>query len=164
MKTLILIRHAKSDWSHAGLQDYDRPLNNRGCADAPEMGRRLANRNLIPDLFIASTAKRAQLSALLMAEAMGYAEEKIDWRKELYLASPPTILNLISHTPLHVSCLALLAHNPDITELAEQLSGQYIGNIPTAGSVALTADIEDWACVNTHWKLNLFDYPKRTEG
>ena len=72
MKRLVLIRHAKSSWKNPGLRDFDRPLNKRGKADAPEMGRRLAQRSLMPDRLLSSPAKRAIRTAEIIADAIGF--------------------------------------------------------------------------------------------
>jgi len=161
MKTLLLIRHAKSDWGNLGAKDYDRVLNARGLRDAPEMGKRLKAKGMIPELFISSTAKRAELSSKLITEAMGYPFKNIGWFDSLYLASPNTMMRVIADTDDSVSTLALLAHNPGITELAEKLSGQTLNNMPTSAVVTLTLAIEHWEDAYTAWQLQDFDYPKR---
>jgi len=157
----MLIRHAKSDWGTIGARDYDRTLNPRGLRDATDMGLRFKDKGFIPDLFISSTAKRAEQSSELMTQAMGYDLDKIQWFEHLYLASPSTILSVIQSMPNTVSSLALLAHNPGITELAELLSGQPIGDMPTSAVVTLAAEIKDWQDASTTWQLLDFDYPKR---
>ncbi|MDX8405510.1 MAG: histidine phosphatase family protein [Mariprofundus sp.] len=162
MKTLILIRHAKSDWDNPAAADYDRTLNKRGQRDAPVMGQRLADRKLMPQLFAASTAARARTTAELMAEAMGYPPAQLDWHKELYLASPATMLKIIRNTPDSVDCLALLAHNPGMSDLVERLSREPFANLPTCGVVTLTAGIEHWREAGCRWLLQDFDYPGRS--
>ena len=92
---------------------------------------------------------------------MGYELDKIQWFEHLYLASPSTILSVIQSIPNAVSSLALLAHNPGITELAELLAAQPIGDMPTSAVVTLAADIKDWQDASTTWQLQDFDYPKR---
>ena len=87
MKTLLILRHAKSDWETPDVADHDRPLNGRGKRDAPRMGRLLRDENLVPDLIISSTAKRARKTAKLVAEASGY-EGEIRLAETLYLAGP----------------------------------------------------------------------------
>jgi len=161
MKTLLLIRHAKSDWGNIGARDYDRKLNPRGLRDAPEMGMRLKERGLIPDLFVSSTAKRAEMSTQRITEAMGYPFERVGWFESLYLASPSTMLKVIAETDDTISSLALLAHNPGITELAEKLSGQALSDMPTSAVVTLTSAIKHWGEANASWQLQDFDYPKR---
>src|SRR2546423_519910 len=83
-KRLVLVRHAKSSWSNPLQSDYERPLNERGMRDAPEMGKRLKKAEIIPDLIIASTAKRAAETAKKVAAGVGYPEEKIQWQENLY--------------------------------------------------------------------------------
>jgi len=163
MKTLILIRHAKSDWDDLSASDYERTLNKRGLYDAPEMGRRLNGRNMIPELFTASTAVRARMTAELIARAMGYPEEKLLWRDELYLAAPATMLDIIRKTPDTVSSLALLAHNPGISELVERLTREPFENLPTAGVVTLTARIDHWREAGLRWQMQDFDFPKHLQ-
>ncbi|PIP02485.1 MAG: phosphoglycerate mutase [Zetaproteobacteria bacterium CG12_big_fil_rev_8_21_14_0_65_54_13] len=163
MKTLILIRHAKSDWDHPEASDYERTLNKRGLHDAPEMGHRLAGRKLLPELFTASTAVRARMTAELIARAMGYPEAQLLWRDELYLAAPATMLDIIRSTPDTVGTLALLAHNPGISELVERLTRQPFENIPTAGVVTLTAQIDHWREAGQRWQMQDFDFPKHLQ-
>jgi phosphohistidine phosphatase len=160
MKTLILIRHAKSDWSDFSARDFDRKLNARGKRDAPVMGQRLAERDIQPDAFIVSTACRAKATARLMAPALGFSFEDIDWRDELYMASPSTMKSVIRQTADQVQTLALLAHNPGITELVNQLTSANISNIPTCGVAILELPVDHWAELN-HARLLDFDYPKK---
>lgn len=160
MKTLILIRHAKSDWSDFSARDFDRELNARGKHDAPLMGQRLAARDIQPDAFTVSTACRAKATAKLMAPALGFSFADIQWKNELYLASPSTMRSVIRQTADHIQTLVLLAHNPGITELANQLAAANISNIPTCGVVTFELPIDQWAELN-HAHLIDFDYPKK---
>jgi phosphohistidine phosphatase len=161
MKTLILIRHAKSDWSHFNVRDFDRGLNARGKHDAPLMGQRLAAHDIQPDAFVVSTACRAKATARLIAPALGFSIADIEWKDELYLATPSTMKSVIRQTANHVQTLALLAHNPGITELANQLAGMDISNVPTCGVVTLELPADHWAEVNNNATLLDFDYPKK---
>lgn len=94
MKTLVLVRHAKSSWKDPGLADRDRPLNPRGRRDAPEMGRRLAARGT-PDRIVTSPALRAATTAAVIAEAVGYPEREIVEDERLYGAGSEEILEVI---------------------------------------------------------------------
>lgn len=165
MKTLILIRHAKSSWQDFGCSDYDRSLNHRGLHDAPVMGGRLAARldasDISLDAFVCSTARRAARTAEDMAAQLQFPIEAVDWRRELYLASPGTMLDVIRSVPKEASTAALLAHNPGITELAEILTGLYIGNMPTCGVITLQLPIDHWKDVASRGTLIDFDSPKR---
>lgn len=168
MKTLILIRHAKSSWDEPGISDYDRSLNHRGLTDAPVMGARLASRldasDLTLDVFLCSSARRASETARLLAPALGVSDEVMDWRRALYLASPDTMLNVIRSVPDQAVSAVLLAHNPGITELAEILTGQSIGNVPTCGVITLELPTSHWIDVGGRAELVDFDYPKRLQS
>ncbi len=162
MKTLILIRHAKSDWGNLNASDFERELSERGRRDAPEMARRAAGRGLIPGLCVASPACRAMQTARLMAPNLALPVEQIEWRDELYLASPAILLDTVRHTPDHIDVLALLAHNPGITDLANRLCpAAGIDNVPTAGIVTLTFATDSWQQIGPGGTLLDFDYPKK---
>ena len=163
MKTLILMRHAKSDWDDFNASDFDRELNARGKRDAPLMGYRLAACAIQPDAFMVSTACRAKSTAELMVPALGFSLAEIDWRDELYLASPSAMKSVIRQTADHVQTLALLAHNPGITELVNQLAGTDISNVPTCGVITLELPVDHWIDVGNKATLLDFDYPKRLQ-
>jgi len=167
MKTLILIRHAKSSWQDLGASDFDRNLNDRGLHDAPVMGERLAARlnasAISLDTFVCSTARRAAQTAEVLAAQLQFPIAGVDWRRDLYLASPDTMLDVIRAMPDEVASAVLLAHNPGITELAEQLTGKYFGNVPTCGVITLTLPIASWMGADGRAGLIDFDYPKRQE-
>ena len=157
---LLLIRHAKSDWNNAKLSDFDRPLSERGMRDAPMMGKRLASRHMHVQRMVSSPALRARTTAESIAGSIDFPPGDIDWMTELYLASPLGMLDVIRRCPDDVSHLALVGHNPGITTLAEQLSGQEIANIPTSGIVHLQANITSWRDAES-FRMVDFDYPKR---
>jgi phosphohistidine phosphatase len=164
MKTLILIRHAKSSWNDLGAHDFDRTLNHRGLDDAPMMGGRLVARlndsGISLDAFVCSTARRAAQTAEMLAAQLQFPIESVDWRRALYLASPGTILDVIRSVPDEADTAALLAHNPGITELAEQLTGVYFGNVPTCGVMTLRLPIDLWVDAGGRAELIDFDFPK----
>ncbi len=141
-RTLTLIRHAKSDWGHPELSDFDRPLNERGMGDAPRMGSELVSRDIRFDLVIASTANRAITTARAICEAVGYAEEDIEENRDLYLASAGAILDIIHRVDDSIRHLALVTHNPGITSLANALGDRRIDNVPTCGVVMLETGSE----------------------
>jgi phosphohistidine phosphatase len=125
------------------------------------MGQRLAARSIKPDAFVVSTACRAKATARLMTSAIGFSIADVEWKDELYLASPLTIKSVIRQTANHVQTLALLAHNPGITELANQLVGMDISNVPTCGVITLELSADHWAEANNNATLLDFDYPKK---
>ena len=164
-KTVILIRHAKSSWQDLGARDCDRELNARGRRDAPMMGQRVAhylNRSgLKPDRFLCSSAARAVQTATLMLPELDIDPAAVQWRDSLYLASAATMLETIRALPERARCVALLAHNPGMTTLAERLSGRMIGNMPTCAVIVVRFDCSSWHEISQPGALQLFDYPKR---
>ena len=162
MKRLTLLRHAKSSWKDPSLDDFDRPLNRRGERDAPVMGRRLKARGARPSLILTSPAKRAQRTARLVAEAIGYPVEFLQREADLYLAEPQTILDVIARQEDEFNDVVVCGHNPGLTELSNRLTGVGIDNVPTAGIVAMEADIQSWKeLADIECRLDYFDYPKR---
>jgi phosphohistidine phosphatase len=164
MKRLTLLRHAKSSWSQPGLDDQDRPLNQRGQRDTPIMGRRLVAHGVRPSLIITSPAKRARQTAKLLAREIGYPIEFMHTEKSLYLADPMTILGVIESQEDTFSDIVVCAHNPGITDLANQLCSQSIDNVPTCGMVIVEAGTDSWSeIVNSPRTFIAFDYPKKSE-
>ncbi|MGI9330197.1 MAG: SixA phosphatase family protein [Gammaproteobacteria bacterium] len=162
MKYLALLRHAKSSWKNANLDDFDRPLNARGERDAPMMGRRLQARGVRPSLIVSSPAERARQTARLIAQAINYPPEFLQREAELYLASPATILSVIAQQEDNFNNLVVCGHNPGMTDLANHLTDSRIDNVPTCGIVGMEADIQRWAdSADAEWRLVFFDYPKR---
>ncbi len=164
LRRLTLLRHAKSSWQQADLDDHDRPLNERGERNAPTMGRRLAARGARPSLFITSTAKRARRTARLVARELGYPLEFLQSEPDLYLATPKTMLRILGDQPNNFSDIILCGHNPGITELASQLTGISIDNVPTCGVVVIDVEVEEWsALAPAACQFKYFDYPKAEE-
>ncbi|MDX8392205.1 MAG: histidine phosphatase family protein [Mariprofundaceae bacterium] len=162
MKQLLLIRHAKSDWNDFNLTDFDRPLNERGQRDAPRMGARLKKTGIKPDIFLSSPALRARSTAEFIAMSLTFPTAQIEWVNELYLASATGMMAIIRHTPDTFNTLALVAHNPGISDLAASLANINIGNIPTCGTVHLRCDSDNWSMAG-NFTLVDFDYPKRNQ-
>lgn len=162
MKTLILVRHAKSSWKDRSLADRDRPLNKRGKRDAPEMGRRLAARGGAPDLVVSSPAVRALTTARVIAEALGYPVSEIVEDERAYMASAEGLLDVIHGLDDGFDRVFLFGHNPGFTELVNHLSEEEIENVPTCGVVEFRVAAERWADLVPMLVQRIdFDYPKR---
>jgi len=146
MKTLLILRHAKSSWKNNELSDHDRPLNPRGQRDAPNVGKRLRNEDLIPDVILSSTAKRACQTAEAVAEESGCVGE-LQLSGELYGGGPEAYLEAIRNLPSAVDCALVVGHNPDLEELVEILSGESV-RLPTAALAHLQLDIQGWQDLN----------------
>ena len=131
VKTLVLLRHAKSSWKDASLPDRDRPLNDRGLRDAPRIGGALAELVGTPDLVVSSPAARALATARIVAEAVGFPLEAIDVDERIYGATPAELLKVIRGLDDERNHVILVGHNPGFTELVNALSGPRIDNVPT---------------------------------
>ena len=165
MKRLFLVRHAKSSWDDPSLDDIDRPLNNRGKKNAPEMGLRLRKQGIIPDLLISSPAKRAHSTARKISEAIGYPEKSILIDDRLYHGSSNSMLAILHELKKKINSAMLFGHNPGFTDFANTLCGINIYNIPTAGIVAIDFSVETWAEVDySKGELVFFDYPKKVSS
>jgi phosphohistidine phosphatase len=142
MKTLLLVRHAKSDWGHHGLDDHERPLNGRGRRDAPEMGRRLAERGVAPDVILSSTAVRARTTAELIAEALGLAD-RVTLDERLYAASAEEVLRVVGELDGDLTVAMVVGHNPEMASLAHQFSEE-IHEMPTCAVAEYAFDVDAW--------------------
>ncbi|MGB3781304.1 MAG: histidine phosphatase family protein [Tunicatimonas sp.] len=165
MKTLYLVRHAKSSWKFPDLDDFDRPLNRRGKRDAPMMGKRLQQRSILPDLIVSSPAKRAQKIARAIAKAVAYPASAVAYSPEVYEASVDGLIALLQAVDDQVAVLMLVGHNPELTDLANRLAAHYIDNVVTSGVVAIEFSAARWAEVGRSSKGRFlwYDYPKSTQ-
>lgn len=161
MKTLLLVRHAKSSWDAPGLSDFDRPLNERGKKDAPEMAKRLKDKKIEIDLFVSSPAKRARKTAKYFAEEFGVKKEDIQLVDDLYLATPSAFQKTVAELNDKDDAVVIFSHNPGITEFANSLSNVRIDDMPTCSVFAVYADTGSWSDFeNAEKKFLFFDYPK----
>lgn len=155
MKTLLILRHAKSDHGDASLADHDRPLNERGKHDAPKVGERLAAAGLVPDAILSSTAKRAKKTAEKVGEGAKFAGE-IQLERDLYLAPPSIYLRVLSKLPDSVERALVVGHNPGMEQLVARLSGQP-QEFPTAALAHIELDIGSWSELNDTVRGRLVD-------
>lgn len=161
MKTLLLIRHAKSDWNDASLSDFERPLNERGKKDAPRMAERLKEKNIRVDALVSSPAKRAKKTAGHFAKMLKLEDDATQLKTELYLAPEEVFYNVTEALNDKFNSVALFSHNPGITDFANSLTDTRIDNIPTTGIFAVSANCKKWKDFRTAEKTFLFfDYPK----
>lgn len=160
MKTLYLIRHAKSDWSDPGKEDFDRGLNKRGKRSIPIMAKALQERGIIPDLILSSAAKRAKKTAKGLAKTLEY-KGKIIFDEALYFTEPEEMMQMIRNVDDRYGSLFLIGHNPEITELSNMLTEIYIDNIPTLGIVSIAFNIDKWTEIEKgKGKMGTFIFPK----
>jgi phosphohistidine phosphatase len=144
MKTLFLVRHAKSSRDEPVLPDKDRPLNERGKRDAPKMGERLAKRDVAPDLILSSPAKRALKTAQIIAKKLDYKLADIVVEERLYATSADHLLHIIRKLGAKPKSVMLFGHNPELTALAHRLSNK-ITHLPTCAVAEFTFDAKSWS-------------------
>ena len=155
MKTLFLIRHAKSDWP-INMSDFDRPLNERGKKNAPKMANFLKNLGVRIDNFVTSPAKRALTTCRYFAEV--FENKNIKKMEELYNASPTEFLEVIENLDDSVENVAIFSHNNGITYFANSLTDENIEHMPTCSVVAFRIETENWAEFKKSAKEFLFFY------
>ncbi len=162
MKTLTLVRHAKSSWQDKSLSDRDRPLNKRGERDVPIMGKRIVEAGIRPSLIACSPALRAWTTAKAIATEIGYPIEFLQRENKLYLASLDDLLDVLESQESGFNSLMIVGHNPGLTTFANYLSPGVTGNVPTTGVVSVEFDREDWNLYEQpETELLAYDYPKK---
>ncbi len=162
MKTLYLVRHAKSSWKYPNLDDFERPLNKRGRKSAPIMGKILKKLKVTPDLVISSPANRAAMTARIVAAAISYPLENIRYSETMYEFSENALFHVVKQIDDSVNKAMVVGHNPALNGLANYVGDQPIGNIPTCGAICVELNISSWANINEHCgKLKFFEFPKK---
>lgn len=162
MKSLTIVRHAKSSWKERGLSDRERPLNKRGKRDAPVMAERIAKAGIRPSQIISSPAVRAWTTAREFARKLGYPPEFLQREDGLYLASLDNLLDVVATQDTGFNNLMLFGHNPGLTDFANYLVPGITNNLPTSGVVSVNLDSDDWMLYDRPaTELVLHDYPKK---
>ena len=164
MKTLLLLRHAKSNWSQEDQADHDRSLNARGKRDAPRIGRLLKTQGLIPDLVLSSTAKRARKTTRKVLDG-GELDRPVEELRAFYLAAPATYIEVLQQQDDSLNCILVVGHNPGIEELSHELTGQS-KSFPTGTLAHVELDIEQWGelSLDTSGSLRNIWYPRQLES
>ena len=145
MKTLLLLRHAKSSWGDSSAKDFDRTLAPRGIADAPRIGRALQLKGPLPDLILSSPAVRATQTVEAVVKAAGLVSPQFD--DTIYGASKAELLEIVRHIPDGSSCAMLVGHNPGFEELVSRLTDTS-QEMPTAALACVELDCERWSDVD----------------
>lgn len=142
MKSVFILRHAKSSWKHQDIDDHDRPLNKRGKRDAPILGELLRKKHLVPDLIISSTAKRANSTAKAVAKSSGY-QGKIIMDKSLYAAEPAAYIDILHRLSNEFTRVLMVGHNPVLEELVGMITGEeHI--MPTCSLMHIQFSVNSW--------------------
>ena len=143
MKTVLLMRHAKSSWKDHKLPDMERPLNKRGKKDAPHMGSLLKDKELVPQKILSSPAVRAKMTAESVVEKSGF-KGKIKYLDGFYLAEPSVYADALKNLPDDVERVMLIGHNPGMEGLVQILSGQ-VESLPTGAIAYLVIPVKHWS-------------------
>jgi phosphohistidine phosphatase len=143
MRTLYLVRHAKSDWSDPALSDPQRPLNARGRRDAPAMARRLAQRYRRPQLLLSSPALRAMRTAEIFARGFGARRRDIVVNPRLYASTAAALLRIVQTLDDRLTRVMLFGHNPELSVLAHRLCDR-IDQLPTCAVARFRFDAKSW--------------------
>ena len=164
-KIVVIIRHAKSSWANPGQSDYERPLNERGRKDAPEMGKRIKKAGIKPDKVYASTAKRVEMTAQALLPEIGFDLEKVTWDKSIYHCPVSKFEDLIVSTEDRINTIFLMGHNETVTDFVNKSIDNFsTDNVPTCGVVAFAFD-GDWSDFHSEPKKLLFyDFPKNNDN
>jgi phosphohistidine phosphatase len=162
MKTLYLVRHAKSSWKYPDLDDFERPLNKRGRKNAPLMGKILKKLQVNPDIIISSPANRAATTARILAAKINYPLENIRYNETLYEFSEGALIQIVKHIDDRVAKAMVVGHNPGLNSMANYLGNRQISNIPTAGVYCLDLNIASWTKIGENCgKSIFFEFPKK---
>lgn len=162
MKTLLLVRHAKSSWDNADVGDMHRPLNDRGKRDAPAMAQRLNKTGITVDRLVSSPAKRALQTAEAFHRVLGGKDREIRVVPDLYHATPLTFKEVVAGLDNNDHTVALFSHNPGITAFVNTLTSMRVDNMPTCSIFAVKSNAENWSdFLNSPLQYWFFDYPKR---
>ena len=153
MKTLLIMRHAKSSWNHPGLSDYERPLNKRGKRDAPRMGKFLRQEGLVPDRILTSSAKRARKTANTVAKTSGYTR-KVKKLDALYDTVPGVYFETLQVLPEKYRRVLVVGHNPTMEQLVHHFTG-HLKRMPTAAVAHIALPIERWEALDLYTKGTL---------
>ncbi len=162
MKTLLLMRHAKSSWEDDQLADHARPLNDRGRRDVPTIGERLSKRGIFPDMILSSSAMRAKTTASVIAPYLNLPASRVAVTDDLYMANSDIFLSIVQLTDDNVDTLMLVAHNPGITQFAATITDASLDHMPTAAVLICSFDAKAWHEVELGTgRYIAFEYPKK---
>ena len=162
MKTLIIVRHAKSAKGDPGRRDFDRPLSGRGKRDAPVIARRLKTAGAVPEIAVSSPALRARQTAEAMADGMALAADAVRYEDELYSAGLEELVRAVRALEPGTSTVMLVGHNPGVSALAGWITNGTVGELPTCAAVVADFDIAEWREVGAGTAaVRIYEYPKK---
>ena len=161
LKTLFIIRHAKSSWANIGARDFDRVLDLRGHNDGPRMAKMLKKEGIHPDLIVSSPAMRARTTAAYFSKEFGIDEQHVDYQQDIYEAMESDIFKIVRDLPNDAKVVLLFGHNPTLTYFTNRFNEHPIDNLPTCGIIRIDVSVEDWSKFNEKTaKVTGMWYPK----
>ena len=161
MKTVTIVRHAKSEWGNDNLDDLYRPLCESGYTDARILSKQMSKKIATPDCWLTSPAIRAYSTAIVFANSFKYDVEKILIKKKIYEANVKNLKQVINQIPDGFSNVILFGHNPGLTNFFNEVSDSFADNIPTCGVLLLKSNTGKWKDFFTKKLQNSFTaYPK----
>lgn len=164
-KLLYLVRHAKSSWGDRSLSDEERPLNQRGERDAPRMGQWLSEQPDLPQHIVSSPARRAHSTAKILAQAVGMDPEAITIDPDIYFQGQRGMHSAIERSDDRIDRLMMVGHNPVMTGLFREFSGENLDNMPTCAIAIIRFSTTSWGLVDTTpGQLLAFQTPKRLKA
>lgn len=149
-RTLLVLRHAKSDWNTPAGTDFDRPLAKRGRKDAPRMGHWIRHHGLCPDYIVSSPAERTKETVLAVIDALALQNRMVHWDRRVYLASLGDLLESLADCPAKAGIVLLVGHNPGMEELVRYLGGDQVVT-PEDGKLMPTAALAELAMPDGPW-------------
>ena len=161
IKTLYLIRNAKSDWNDIGASDFERGITKKGKKDIQTMSSYLMLKNISPDIILSSCALRAQETADIISQNLEY-KGKIEYLQELYYTPTATLLDILYMQDSSTNMVFVVGHNPQLTDMANLLIDEHISKIPSSGIISIDFDISDWSELSyKKGKVDFFITPKQ---
>ena len=165
MKYLYIVRHAKSSWDQVALDDFERPLTDRGHRNAIMLGKLLKEQKIIPDLLLSSPATRAAMTARLISEQIKYSASDIIFDPKIYLASTPLLFDILRKLKNEHKQVMIVGHNPGMTALVNELAVEQVSNLPTCSIYGLRLKIKAWSELSKKCGQKiLYEYPKKVGG
>ncbi|MFK5855502.1 MAG: histidine phosphatase family protein [Bacteroidota bacterium] len=164
MKTVYIVRHAKSSWDNIDVSDHDRVLMPVGIKKTKKIIKFLTDKNVLPDLILTSSAKRAMETAHLIADGIGYDNVNIIINNDLYHAFADEIYDVISTVSDSENSVMIVAHNPTLTDFVNDFINPRISNLPTTGVVSIEFETDSWEEISdVKFKVNFVVFPRMIE-
>lgn len=164
MKTLYIVRHAKSSWKDAELKDFERPLKRKGVQDAFLIAEKLSELNIAPQHVLSSPAVRAYETAKIFCNTLSFSKENIETNSSIYNAALEELQTILLNIDNKLNAVMLFGHDPGLTNFVAYLTKQSYEKIPTSGVVAIQFETDQWNKIEEHsGKITFFIYPKMFE-